>query len=322
MDLTDLKKITYDFKCPLDEVLIAYRTVAKKSKSSLLLNWITKELNGYEKNEIPPYRFVKNEKLRCIIENGTKCNVTVGTILKSSKPNKLAITDMYGKNKILEVSRDYSYIGLDCGIAELDFKADKTIAGSDLTLHIDYDVEFIDSESEKGYDQIGRTILAIIDAGKISTVINNIRIILQDFIDELEKIENWEENPLTSILIDKTFTFNININNITNNITNRIESGDGNIINNGNDNNATILKNEVIGQCLDIVESIKTNTEVLENLKLSILVALNECQKENINSKSKILQKISAMIVTSTAVFADAATAIPLFTPLFNYLKG
>lgn len=323
MDLTDLKKITYDFKCPLDEVLIAYRTVAKKSKSSLLLNWITKELNGYEKNEIPPYRFVKNQTLKYIVEKENSSKTVRGIISKKSELSKVILNDKHGKTEVIELSRDHSNLGLDCGIAELQFKADKkNFHKSDLILYIDHEVEYKSNNSELGYEQINTTIAAEIDFGKLTTVVNNIRIILQDFIDELEKIENWEDNPLTSILIDKTFTFNININNITNNITNRIDSGDGNIINNGNDNVATISNNEVIHQCLDIVEAIKTNNEALENLKLSILVALSECQKEKINSKSKILQRISAMIVTSTAVLADAATAMPLFTPLFNYLKG
>lgn len=317
MNLENLKKITYDFNCPLDELLINYRTIAKKTKNNLLLDWINKELNGYKKNEIPAYRFVKNDTLKYIIEQGESRKTVGGTIVKPSEFNTVIFKD---RNEKIELLKDYSNIGLHCGIAELQFKADKkNLHKKDLILYIDYDVEYKDAQTELGYEQIYTTIAAEIDFGKLTTVVNNIRIILQDFIDELEKIENWENNPLTSMLIDKNFTFNINI---TNNITNRIESGDGNIINNGNDNVATISNNEVIRQCLDIVEAIKTNNEALENLKLSILVALNEYQKEKINSKSKILQRISAMIVTSTAVLADAATAMPLFTPLFNYLKG
>lgn len=49
MNLEDLKKLTYDLKTPIDELLINYRPIAKKIKNNTLINWINKELNGYEK---------------------------------------------------------------------------------------------------------------------------------------------------------------------------------------------------------------------------------------------------------------------------------
>lgn len=335
MNLEDLKKLTYDLKTPIDELLINYRPIAKKIKNNTLINWINKELNGYEKNEIPPYRFIKNDILNYTIKGNKKAfdkngKVSLQSLIELNKRHEY----LNGRIEESVFFKDISYVAISVGVTEIQHSTDRRFyERKNLTINIDDDKNFIIDpeeialtknipESENYFETHTRLLQVIVDNGKLYTVANNIRIILQDFIDQLEQIEDWNNNQLTSILIDKTFTFNININVNNTTITNRIDSGDGNIINNGNNNISNISNNDVIRRCLDIVEDIKTSDKEIENLKLSITNTLNEFTKNNINSKTQILEKISAIIVTSTAVLADAATSMPLLAPLLNYLKG
>lgn len=309
MNLDKLKEKTYDSTYPLDDLLIEFREVAKKRENKTFLNWINNELKGYEKNNTPEYRIIVNHALAFMATDG------YFKVLKA-KASIQALKVVKDIEK--EFIEDVTNIKICHSLAEIQEQSLKT---KEIYLIPEQAFSYlIDNHLSGGSVQ---SFHIIVQPGQYKNILNNIRMLLQDFIEDLEKIDNWEKNDLTSILMDKTFTGNITIHQTTNNVTNTMGNGNGNIINSGNDNKLSITynNNDVINECFNIVNRIQENNKDIENLKLDIITALKDCEKERINSKSKILEKISSVIVTSAAVAADAATAMPLFTTLLNYLR-
>lgn len=306
MNLKKLKEKTYDSSYPLDDLLLEFRYIAKKTKNEVFLTWINNELNGYNKKDTPKYRILKNSILFFMATDGYRVLTSKASIqrLKAEKDNEK------------EFIEDVSNIKVNNSLAEIQEFSKK-------------DKEFT-AIPEQGFSYLIDQLLTggsvqsfhmVIQPGQYKYILNSIRMLLQDFIEELDKITDWEDNDLSSILMDKTFS--VVIYKTINNYTNNIEKSNNSVINTGNGSTVTASYNDnIIKECFDIVNSIKTNNKDIEDLKLELIRALKECEQEKLNSKPTILGKLCTIIITSAAVTADVATSMPLFTPLLTYLRG
>jgi hypothetical protein len=310
MKLNKLKNKLYDSNYQLDVLLVEFRSIATKTKNNFFLKWIENELKGYTKENTPSYRICKNNGLKVAATNGlTRINGTIA--IDSLKVET---------NNEKEFIEDISNVKVYHSLVEIQ---DHVHTMTNLTITPEQSFCYILNQQISSAAIHNMNIL--IKPAQLKNILSNIRLMLQDFIEDLEKINNWENSELTDILIDETFTGSLTINQTTN-ITNTTGNGNGHIINNGNgnDNKLSIIlndNNDILKECITLVNGINENNQDIERLKLDIITTLKECEKEKINSKPKILEKISAVIVTSTAVAADAATAMPLFTTLLNYLR-
>lgn len=308
MKLNKIKDKLYDPNYPMDNLLIEFREIARKTKNEFFLNWINNELKGYEKENTPSYRICENDGLNITATNGMR--TINGTVSIESLS--------FEKENEKEFIEDSSNVKVYHSIAEIQEHCNLM---KKLIIKVDQSFYYLLNQQISGAELQNMNIS--IKPSKLKNILNSIRLMLQDFIEELEKINNWENNELTSVLIDETFTGSITIHQTTN-ITNTTGNGDGHIINNGNDIQSSIILNkniDILKECINIVNGINANNQNIESLKLDIIKTLKECEKERINSKPKILEKISTVIITSAAVAADAATAMPLFTTLLNYLR-
>lgn len=310
MNLNKLKEKLYDSQYPLDDLLLEFREIAKKRENKTFLNWINNELNGYDKNNTPEYRILKNTVLFFTATDGYR------QVLKS----KASIQSLkVKKDNEKEFVDDVSNVKVNNGLADIQcfsFKKEEFFIIPEQGFSY-----LIDQHLSGGLVQ---SFHIVVQPSQYKTILNSVRMLLQDFIEELNKINEWEENDLSSVLMEQTFS--VVINNTTNNYTNNIEKGNNNIINTGDNNVITSSYNDnIIKECLDIINAIQTPDKNVENLKLQIIQELKKCEKEKINSKPKILERITLKIIKISAAAADMATAMPLFStlllPLITYLE-
>lgn len=304
MNLEKLKEKIYNSSYPLDDLLLEVRWIAKKRENKTFLNWIDNELNGYHDNATPEYRIFRNTVLFYTATNG------YGSVLKSKISTQILKAK---KDNEKEFINHVSNIKINNSLAEIQECALKT---KEFGIIPEQGFSYLIDEFLSGC--VVQSFHIPTQAGQYKNILNSIRMLLQDFIEKLDKINDWEENNSSSILMDRTFS--VVVNNTVNNYSNNIEKGNNNVINTGNNNTITSTYNEnFIKDCIDIVNRINTNSDDIENLKLEIIEELTKSKK--IEDKSSIIKKIKDMILAAAAFGGDVATGMPLFTTLLKYFK-
>lgn len=305
MNLEKLKEKIYNSSYPLDDLLLEVRWIAKKRENKAFLNWIDNELNGYDNNDaIPEYRILINTVLSYTATNG------YGSVLKSNISTQILKAK---KNNEKEFINHVSNLKINNGLADIQACALKV---KEFGIIPEQGFSYLIDEFLSGC--FVQSFYIPMQASRYKTILNSIRILLQNFIEELDEISDWEGNDLSSRLMDKTF--NIVVNKTINNYSNNIGEGNNNVINTGNNNTITSTYNEnFIKDCIDIVNSINAYSEDIEKLKLEIIEELNKSKK--VEDKSSIIKKIKDMILAAAAFGGDVATGMPLFTTLLKYFK-
>ena len=230
--ISDIINELVDAEISLQSPLLKTKVLATRLKNIELLQWVDSELNGYRTDDqLPGYRIYESA-IVCSWANGSRM-----TGIMQGK-NMYLPTHGYGK----EFDEYFSKFPFNESIATLEsFKNNK----ENTTLTIPLPMNFCGVLAEKVQKQ-GNHLFVIISASKtisatiVETILSIVRTKLLEFMLKLDE----EFNHVTDLtdLNDRN-----KMNKIINTIMNtNIITGDGNVLNNGNNNttNITVEKND------------------------------------------------------------------------------
>lgn len=293
MKIRDFKNKLNDENQSVNTLLLLSRNFFELSKDKSYVKWIEDELNGYElKSEVPKYRMFKNDTIICKLFGMISGSAPVPVSnLKGESDLENEFIDMISNIKIIDsIGKIESYI------------EEPRIFQPTQGFRYIFNREFHGANVTSFHFTI--------DKGIFKNILTNIRIKLQEFVNQLDttnEIDTKEENKKPRKIVNKTKNNYSFKDNDAVSIGEIVSISGGDYINSEN----------IIRKSIDIVKNIKPTDENELKLITTILEKLEE-HKDNKNIEKKdLLNSLNTVIMP---FLANTSTALPLLTPLFTFL--
>lgn len=277
--ISDIINELVNAEISLQSPLLKTKVLASRLKNMELLQWVDSELNGYRSDDqLPRYR---------IYESTIVCSWANGNRMTGITQGQNMYLQTRGYSKVLD---DYfSTFPFHDSISTLEsFKSNK----DNTTLSIPLSLNYCGILAEKIQKQ-GNYLFAIISASKtisatiVETILSVVRSKLLDFMLKLDE-EFGHVTDLTD-LNDKN-KMNKVINTIMNN---NIITGNGNVLNNGNNNEINYVVEKYDFDSLEKkLQENEVSAEDISELKAVIVEKPNAEKKEFAQGVNKWLKKM------------------------------
>lgn len=321
ININDLEKKICDNK-EIIEVMRTLRYIAIKTNNQNFINFIDKELNGYDKNDsVPSYRILSNNTINCYIGNNfghSQYGVSTGQIPEKYRENleKVIIKDPIN-SIIKKMEKDSVEISVDPNYKILINKI----------MNLEAQGVEVKEATLKFY------------SGSFSKIIESIIMKMQEFLHELSKIV---PEHFTASDINKNF---VTIQNVFNQVFNSymIENNGSNygiightvtgaINGNGNNNMQSNNNSGTVNQSYD-----SSSNDIHENDLNTIIKALQVLQsittknQEELEIKKQTIKKMSSIIADGSKsklmlikdeILPTLSNVVTVFGPIISILMG